>query len=243
MRVDHRGLHTPVAQKLLDGSDVRAGLEEMRGEGVTEGVAGDALRLPGADGGGANGALDDGFVQVVAPATGGLVVPVGPLRPRPRRPTAQRARVVNAGILAPSMRSLPLRPGIVLLLASISGCGPGEAPGPPNVLLISVDTLRADHLGCYGYERDTSPGFDRLARDGVVFENAMSTCPWTLPSHTSLLTGLYPAEHGVQEDTTTLGSDVPTLAGQVGEGPIPPQIGDIRRVWWLSPCRRPNPDY
>ncbi|MHC4064399.1 MAG: sulfatase [Planctomycetota bacterium] len=80
------------------------------------------------------------------------------------------------------------------------------------MLLISVDTLRRDHLGCYGYRRATSPNIDELARGGVVFENAVSTCSWTLPAHASMLTGLYPAFHGLQDDGTKLASSVPTLA-------------------------------
>jgi len=67
----------------------------------------------------------------------------------------------------------------------------------PNVVLISVDTLRADHLGCYGYDRPTSPALDRLANQGAVFDDASATSPWTLPSHASLLTGLFPRHHGL----------------------------------------------
>ena len=70
----------------------------------------------------------------------------------------------------------------------------------PNVLLVSVDTLRADHLGCYGYPRDTSPNLDRFARDGVVFERAVSTTSWTLPAHVSMLTGLPISVHGICDD-------------------------------------------
>ncbi len=66
---------------------------------------------------------------------------------------------------------------------------------PPNVLLISVDTLRADHLGCYGYSRDTSPTIDALAREGTLFENAWSTSSWTLPAHVSMFTGLPVSAH------------------------------------------------
>ena len=74
---------------------------------------------------------------------------------------------------------------------------PRSAPGAPNVLVIVVDTLRADHLSSYGYARATSPAIDRLAQEGVVFNNAVSTCSWTLPSHASLLTGRSPSEHGM----------------------------------------------
>ena len=79
---------------------------------------------------------------------------------------------------------------------------PAALPGSPNVLVIVVDTLRADHLSSYGYERPTSPNIDPIAGQGVVFENAFSTSSWTLPSHVSLLTGFYPHEHGVEWNTS-----------------------------------------
>ncbi len=66
------------------------------------------------------------------------------------------------------------------------------APSGPNVVLISLDTLRADHLGCYGYDGDVSPAIDRLAESAVVFENAITQSGWTLPSHKVVLTSLYP---------------------------------------------------
>ena len=75
---------------------------------------------------------------------------------------------------------------------------PSASHALPSVLLIVVDTLRADHLYSYGYRRHTSPNIDRIAREGAVFENAFSTSSYTLPSHASLLTGLYPHEHGVE---------------------------------------------
>jgi arylsulfatase A-like enzyme len=66
-----------------------------------------------------------------------------------------------------------------------------------NVILISLDSLRLDHLGCYGYYRETSPCIDALAREGVLFENAVSQSHWTLPAHMSMLTSLYPSTHKV----------------------------------------------
>jgi arylsulfatase A-like enzyme len=75
---------------------------------------------------------------------------------------------------------------------------PPAQPGAPNVLVIVVDTLRADHLASYGYGRATSPNFDRLAQQGVLFENAISTTSWSLPAHVSLLTGRYQFEHGIE---------------------------------------------
>ena len=91
-----------------------------------------------------------------------------------------------------------------------------------NIILISVDTLRADHLYCYGYERETSPNIDRIAREALLFENAISQSAWTLPSHASLMTGLLPSEHGLiyydedgLQNKTMIGilnRDIPTLA-------------------------------
>lgn len=80
---------------------------------------------------------------------------------------------------------------VALVLGS---CSP--PPPPRNVLLIVIDTLRADHLGLYGYERETSPEIDRWAERGVVFERAYATSSWTVPSVGSMLTGLLPARHG-----------------------------------------------
>lgn len=66
-----------------------------------------------------------------------------------------------------------------------------------NLLFVVVDTWRADHCSLYGYERPTTPHLDELARDALVFEDAISQCSWTAPAVASLLTGLYPTEHGV----------------------------------------------
>lgn len=82
----------------------------------------------------------------------------------------------------------------------------------PNVILISIDTLRADHLGCYGYHRNTTPNIDSFAKDGVLFFNAIVQAPWTLPSHMSLLTGLYPSSHGVMSTNKKLGDEHLTIA-------------------------------
>jgi arylsulfatase A-like enzyme len=75
---------------------------------------------------------------------------------------------------------------------------PAIVPDAPNVLIIVVDTLRADHLSSYGYPRPTTPEMDRLASAGVLFENAVAPCSWSLPSHVSLVTGRYMYEHGVE---------------------------------------------
>ncbi len=83
-----------------------------------------------------------------------------------------------------------------------------------NVVIVSIDTLRADHVGAYGYERPTTPHLDTLAEDGVLFENAVSQSSWTRPAHMSIFTGLYPSEHGYVglSDNARLGEDTLTLA-------------------------------
>ncbi|MEZ4744470.1 MAG: sulfatase-like hydrolase/transferase [Calditrichia bacterium] len=65
----------------------------------------------------------------------------------------------------------------------------------PNILLVSIDTLRADHVSSYGYHRKTTPNLDRFAEEGARFNNAYSTAVWTPPAHASMLTGLYPSAH------------------------------------------------
>jgi arylsulfatase A-like enzyme len=82
-------------------------------------------------------------------------------------------------------------------------------PGTP-VILISCDTVRADHLSCYGYSRETTPGLDAFARESVLFENAIVSEPWTLPSHMTMLTGLHAITHGVTPNTN-LNENVVTL--------------------------------
>ncbi len=81
-----------------------------------------------------------------------------------------------------------------------------------NIILISLDTVRPDHLGCYGYQRNTSPAIDRLAADGVLFRNAYSTTSWTLPGHVSLLTSLNCLNHQVYFPLQKMNPDVLTLA-------------------------------
>jgi arylsulfatase len=83
----------------------------------------------------------------------------------------------------------------------LSGCAPGFFAGGSkkryNIVFISIDTLRADHLGCYGYHRDTSPNIDEFARDNIFFENFFTCVPKTNPSMTSFFTGQYIQNHGV----------------------------------------------
>src|SRR5205814_4652889 len=83
----------------------------------------------------------------------------------------------------------------------------------PNILLITLDTTRADRLGAYGYAAARTPALDRLAAGGILFERAVTAAPITLPAHVSLLTGRYPFSHGVRNNGNfALAPDVPTLA-------------------------------
>ncbi len=81
-----------------------------------------------------------------------------------------------------------------------------------NVILISLDTLRADHLSAYGYPKKTSPHIDRWAKKSLLFKNSFSNASWTLPSHMSLMTSLYPSIHGVDDKSKKLSESTRTLA-------------------------------
>jgi arylsulfatase A-like enzyme len=98
---------------------------------------------------------------------------------------------------------------VVVLWLSCSGCTREEKP---NLIVIVVDTLRADHLGCYGYGRPTSPGLDRLAGESVLFENAYASSSWTAPSIASLFTSVHPSVHGVTTFAAALPDSLPTMA-------------------------------
>jgi arylsulfatase A-like enzyme len=95
---------------------------------------------------------------------------------------------------------LPAARGILgtVLGFALGGCG-GDDPGP-SILLITLDTTRADRLSCYGYDKPTTPNIDRLAADGVRFTNAYAVSSWTLPTHASLFTGKFPSSHGAKYD-------------------------------------------
>ncbi|QDU83212.1 Arylsulfatase [Planctomycetes bacterium Pla163] len=101
-----------------------------------------------------------------------------------------------------------------------AACSDGAAPesadssaaAPKNVLMVVVDTLRADRLGCYGAERDTSPNIDELAARGTRFARTQTVAPWTMPSIATLFTGLFPSAHGVVDATRALPTEAVTLA-------------------------------
>jgi len=111
--------------------------------------------------------------------------------------------------------------GAVLLAACAAACGGPRPvvsniqPVPRHIVLVTIDTLRADRLGCYGNHDVATPNIDRLAREGALMSQVTSHVPLTRPSHTTILTGLYPAQHNIRDNVSpSLGADVPTLAEQ-----------------------------
>jgi arylsulfatase A-like enzyme len=104
---------------------------------------------------------------------------------------------------------------LALLLVLLCACREAVEPSPvtrPDLVLVSIDSLRADHLGAYGYARPTSPTFDRLAAGGVRFAQAVSTTSWTLPAHAALFTGLYDSAHGLVDNGLRMADAHVTLA-------------------------------
>ena len=119
----------------------------------------------------------------------------------------------------PHAKWILLLPGV--LLAAAPGCGPAPPPSAarPDVVIVLVDTLRADFLEPQGFERETTPALTLLAQESVLFEAAHSPAPWTLPSVVSILSGRHLAEHNVVTERTKLSTEIPTL-GEIlsGEG-------------------------
>ena len=140
---------------------------------------------------------------------------------------------------------LPFALGLVLLLGAFSfsalrgvmlsadhpdmNARADARAGAPDVVLIVLDTVRARNVSAYGYERDTTPNFDALAAGGALFLEATSPSNWSLPSHASLFTGLFPTGHGAHGENFYLREDLPTLAGTMAA------------AGWESACFTANP--
>ena len=112
-----------------------------------------------------------------------------------------------------------MRVATAALCLTLVACGTTrrQEPAPPspsaqNVVIITIDTLRADRVGAYGYKAAHTPTLDRLAREGALFTHAYATAPITLTSHASLLTGRYPAGHGARHNGMRIDPQTPTLA-------------------------------
>src|SRR5436190_22783891 len=121
-----------------------------------------------------------------------------PPKPAPRRASLGLAAAAGAIAVAAAFTWWMLRPPV---------------PSHPNLLLITIDTLRADHVGVYGATTGATPALDALASSGARFDQVQTAVPLTGPSHATILTGQYPPAHGVRGNVVfSLGSKYPTLA-------------------------------
>ncbi len=200
--------------------DVAAGTVEL-----PAGTAVDwALELPG----------DAWLVWNRVEASGGARLEIGVEAESPgsaraeRRARGGRARLTGAGggLISFALRALgdsgELRvAGLRVHAAAPGAATPSPSPAPilpispiprPNLLVYLIDTLRADHLGCYGYDRPTSPAIDAFARGAVLFEQGRAQSSWTKPAVASMLTGLYPIAHGAEQRSQRLPEEVETVA-------------------------------
>src|SRR5260370_26750498 len=100
-----------------------------------------------------------------------------------------------------SATRIPLLVCVLLTFPRLVAAANPPAKRARNVILITLDTVRADHLGCYGNKNIQTPTLDALGHDGVVFERAISQVPLTWPSHAAILTAMYPFQNGVQDFT------------------------------------------
>jgi arylsulfatase A-like enzyme len=121
----------------------------------------------------------------------------------PARDETQRGRALGAALAALALALIGA--GLWLALRP-------RAPRRPNVVLITIESLRTDHVGCYGGARPTTPELDALAQEGVVYERAHAVTSWTLASHASLFTGLYPSAHRAERPLSRLDEKHRTLA-------------------------------
>ncbi len=102
--------------------------------------------------------------------------------------------------------------GLLTVLLGVTACTTSKPKFPRSpIILISLDTVRADHLSCYGYHRETSPAIDKIAAEGVLFSNALTPMPTTLPAHVSLLTSRFPREHQVLQNGWRIKMSLPRL--------------------------------
>lgn len=106
-----------------------------------------------------------------------------------------------------------LLPVAVILTLLLTGCSQESTAPPPNIFVISIDTLRADYLSAYGFNAEATPNATRLAEGGVTFTRAVTPMGITVPVHATMLTGLLPREHRVRANVHRLPDDIPTISG------------------------------
>jgi arylsulfatase A-like enzyme len=184
------------------------------------------------------GALASGSTSLYAmarlrPEFGGVALPVAAwvvavsvlvAAARAARPIARRRR--GAAALVALAAACAIASGVAARLRDREPSGGASASAAraatpaasvPNVLLVVLDTVRADRLSLYGHAAPTSPALAAFARDALVFERAISAAPWTVPSHATLFTGLAPATHGATGEQRVLRADLDTLAERLRE--------------------------
>jgi len=129
-------------------------------------------------------------------------------------------KLFGLGAVEKVFDTLERRGGLILLLAltvimyvGVESYAPGQGtPGSrPNIILLVMDTTRKDFLSCYGHQPETSPNIDALAAEGVVFENNVATAPWTIPTHSSMFSGLYTSSHGAHWEHLYLDDTIETV--------------------------------
>lgn len=140
---------------------------------------------------------------------GGNDMSVGPMK----RVTPPSRLMEPIRALRPTRAVRPIQLVATLLMASAAGCsGDSPAASPTNLIILSVDTLRADHLGAWRYPRPTSPRIDAFASESIVFERAVAPSSWTLPSLASAMTSLHASTHGCETFVSSLTPSHDTLA-------------------------------
>lgn len=113
----------------------------------------------------------------------------------------------------------PYTPALIaLVLGAAAFARAQQVPPPPSVLLVSLDTMRADRIGAYGYKLAATPNLDRLAREGVLFADATTQSPLTGPAHVALLTGQYPTRLGIKSNASTALSDSASTLAEILRG-------------------------
>jgi len=139
----------------------------------------------------------------------GMALRIGPLWLRVRGPVLRRSLLplVTCSVLAAGLSAVWVATAERRAIAAL----PPSSANAPNVIMIVMDTVRADHLSLYGYGRRTTPNLKALARRGICFDFARSASPWTLPSHASMFTGMWPHELSAGIDRP-LDRSYPTLA-------------------------------
>src|SRR5439155_12756436 len=138
---------------------------------------------------------------------------------RHARPDPVEGRAADARGSTSSPRAVYIDPAVVIVLALLSAsdgaCARREQPTPAaarNLLFVTIDTLRADHVGAYGAKNVATPNIDRIAREGALARHADVQVPLTRPSHITIFSGRYPAEHGIRDNVApALRTDVPLM--------------------------------